>query len=211
MEDTCDLKQVPIEDIREAQCQETGLREVMEVLDGKLLENSVTSADAKALLRKRSQLPLKDDILCRKRQIGDVEIHQLVLPKLFHDLAMEGCHNRMGHLGRDKMLGLLQDRFYWIDMSSAANSYVAKCGRCIRRKTLPNQRSPLVNITTTQPMELLCMDFLKMEPSKGGFKNILVVTDHFTKYSLAFPCRNQTAATKAKVLMRTSSCIMVFH
>ncbi len=52
MEDTCDLKQVPIEDIREAQCQETGLREVMEVLDGKLLENSVTSADAKALLWK---------------------------------------------------------------------------------------------------------------------------------------------------------------
>ena len=124
----------------------------------------------------------------------------MVLLKLFHDLAMEGCHDRMGHLGRDKTLGLLQDRFYWIGMSSAANSYVAKCGRCIRRKTLPNQRSPLVNITTTQPMELLCMDFLKVEPSKGGFENILVVTDHFTKYSLAFPCRNQTAATTAKVL-----------
>ncbi len=195
MEDTCDLKQVPIEDIREAQCQDTGLQEVMEVLDGKLLENSFTSADAKALLRKRSQLLLKDGILCRKRPIRDV-----VLPKLIHDLAVEGCHDRMGHLGQDKTLGLLQDRFYWIGMSSAAISYVAKCGCCIRRKTLPNQRSPLVNITTTQPMELLCMDFHKVEPSKGGFENILVVTDHFTKYSLAFPCRNETAATTAKVL-----------
>ncbi len=49
-------------------------------------------------------------------------------------------------------------------------------------------------------MELLCIDFLKVEPSKGGFENILVVTDHFTQYSFAFPCRNQTAATTAKVL-----------
>jgi hypothetical protein len=53
---------------------------------------------------------------------------------------------------------------------------------------------------STQPLELVCIDFLKVEPSKGGIENILVVTDHFSKYAQAFPCRNQTATTTAKVL-----------
>ena len=48
-------------------------------------------------------------------------------------------------------------------------------------------------------MELVCIDFLKLEPSHG-IENILVITDHFTRYAQAIPCRNQTAATTAKAL-----------
>ena len=58
----------------------------------------------------------------------------------------------------------------------------------------------MVNVTTTYPLELVCMDFLSLEQSKGGFPNILVVTDHFTKYALAIPTKNQTAKTTAETL-----------
>ena len=68
------------------------------------------------------------------------------------------------------------------------------------RKSNPGPSAELVNIVTIQPMELVCIDFLTFERSKGGFEKILVITDHFTRYAQAFPTRNELAKTTAKVL-----------
>ena len=77
---------------------------------------------------------------------------------------------------------------------------VRLCGRCIRRKTAPTKAAELVNITSSAPMELVCIDFLSLEKSKGGHENILVITDHFSRYAQAIPTRNQKATITAKVL-----------
>ncbi|KAK3585060.1 hypothetical protein CHS0354_004243 [Potamilus streckersoni] len=37
--------------------------------------------------------------------------------------------------------------------------------------------------------------------SKGGYQNILVITDHFTSYAQAIPTRNQTARTTAEAML----------
>ena len=85
-------------------------------------------------------------------------------------------------------------------MASDVREHVRDCARCVRRKHPVNQVAPLQNVFTTQPMELVGMDYLTLETSKGGFENILVVTDHLTKYSQAYPTRNQTAKMTAQVL-----------
>lgn len=44
------------------------------------------------------------------------------------------------------------------------------------------------------------MDYLSLEPDGRGTKNILVITDHFTKYAVAIPTADQRAKTVAKTL-----------
>ena len=60
--------------------------------------------------------------------------------------------------------------------------------------------APLVNIITSQPLELVCMDYLLVETSSGGYQHMLVITDHFTRYAQAIPTRNQTEKTTAEAL-----------
>ena len=66
--------------------------------------------------------------------------------------------------------------------------------RCVQRKSQTDQRAPLVNITTTLPLELVCMDYLTFERSKEGHQHILVITNRFTRFSVAVPTRNQLLA-----------------
>ena len=49
-------------------------------------------------------------------------------------------------------------------------------------------------------MGLVHMDFLSIESSKGNTENVLVITDHFTRHSQAYPSKPQTAQATAKML-----------
>ncbi|KAL1264213.1 hypothetical protein QQF64_004568 [Cirrhinus molitorella] len=77
---------------------------------------------------------------------------------------------------------------------------VRTCGRCVRRKARLEKAAPLVNIRTMRPLELLCMDYLSLEADKSVTKDILMITDHFTKFAVAIPTPNQKARTVAKCL-----------
>ena len=85
-------------------------------------------------------------------------------------------------------------------METHVEKYVACCGRCIRHKAPDPPRAPMKSFIAKEPMELLAIDFLSLERGKGGFENILVVTDSFPKFSWAFPTRDQKAKTVAKLL-----------
>ena len=78
-------------------------------------------------------------------------------------------------------------------------SYINSCPCCIRRKSQPDV-APLLNIEATQPLELVHLDYLQIEPSKGDIENVLIVTDHFTRYAQAYPSKTQSALATAKLL-----------
>ena len=45
---------------------------------------------------------------------------------------------------------------------------------------------------------MVCMDYLILVPTKGGITNVLVITDHFTRVTVAIPTKDQTAKTTAE-------------
>ena len=157
------------------------------------------SSDLKAFLRIRKQLQLKQGVLNRKSQVHDRARLQLVLSQSYRSKAMAGCHDQVGHLGQNRVLELLRDRFFWPGMHMDVASYINSCPRCIRRKTQPDT-VPLHNIEATHPLELVHLDYLQIEPSKGNIENVLIVTDHFTRYTQAYPSKTQTALATAKLL-----------
>lgn len=73
--------------------------------------------------------------------------------------------------------------------------------RTVARKTPAQRAAPLHQILSSEPLDLVCIDFLPMEPDSKGMTSVLVVTDHFIRYAQAFPSKNQTAQTVAKILV----------
>ena len=67
-------------------------------------------------------------------------------------------------------------------------------------------RKPATNTTSgdliaSRPLEVLAIDFTKLDQASDGRENVLVMTDVFTKFTQAVPTRVQEAATVAKVLV----------
>ncbi|XP_071374845.1 retrovirus-related Pol polyprotein from transposon 412 [Centroberyx affinis] len=157
--------------------------------------------DVTLLLRESSKLKIKCGLLYRvtKRPSGR-DVSQLVLPARYRPMVLKSMHDDAGHLGMERTTELIKDRFYWPKMASEIATYIQNCGRCVARKSLPQRAAPLQRITSNGPLDLVCIDFLSIEPDSKGIANVLVVTDHYTRYAQAFPTKDQKALTVAKVL-----------
>ena len=132
-----------------------------------------------------------------KRISGDPP--PVVLPTAYREVALRECHDEVGHLGLEHMLDLMCDRFFWPCMAAQAKEHVRKCCLCLAFKAR-QQKVPLENIMASHPLELVHLDYLCLEPGKGLEENVLVVTDHFTRYAQAYVTKTQTAQMTAKTL-----------
>uniref|UniRef100_A0A9J7XFR7 Gypsy retrotransposon integrase-like protein 1 n=1 Tax=Cyprinus carpio carpio TaxID=630221 RepID=A0A9J7XFR7_CYPCA len=203
------IPHLSLSEFQSAQLADPCIREVIAQLQtGESPSSTVRNALPRLpyLLREKDRLELLDGILYRRRNFAGKTMYQLVLPEKFHQDVLKSLHDDLGHMGVDRTLDLVRNRFYWSKMASDVEHKVRTCGRCTRRKVLPEKAAPLVNISTTRPLQLVCMDFLSLEPDQSNTKDVLVITDHFTKYALAIPTPNQKAKTVAKCLWEQFIC-----
>ena len=85
-------------------------------------------------------------------------------------------------------------------MDKDLEEYVKSCPHCLRFKAIP-ERSELNPILVTRPLELVHMDFLTIECGTSDKEvNILIVTDHFTRYAQVYVTKSQTASVVANTL-----------
>lgn len=190
-------------EIKDKQRADSTIRQVIEQIEHGVIPPPTARKelpDLPVLLRELNRLEMHGGVLYRKRQDGEQVTYQLVLPEDLRAPVIQSLHNDMGHLGIDRTLDLVRTRFFWPRMAMEVEHKVKTCDRCIRRKSPPEKAAKLVNITTTRPLELVCMDFLSLEPDSTNTSNILVITDHFTKFAFALPTPNQKSKTVARCL-----------
>ena len=148
------------------------------------------------------RLILKQGVLHRLYIFNEMEYHQLVLPQQYHRKVLTALHDHMGHQSIDRMLDLLRERVYWPSMAKDAQSWVTNCCHCQIARGDYNQPKPKIgHLEAHNPLDLVCLDFTKINPSKTGKENILVITGAFTKFSLAVCTPNQMAKMVAKILI----------
>ena len=105
-------------------------------------------------------------------------------------------------------VSLAAERFWWPGMPSEVRNAVKNCQKCIKHE-FNSTRELLHPIIATTPLDLVHIDFTSIKVSGDDNLHttptvvpVLVITDHFTRHSMAFVTKDQKAITIAKKLYK---------
>ena len=122
------------------QCEDSDVGLLVQLLkSGKLkryVAREMDSSGIQVLLKYRKDLFLKNGLLYRKVMLKyhSEPISQFVLPRNFVCKVILACHNDNGHLGMERTLRLLQERFFWPKMAGDVHTHICMHDRCLRFK-----------------------------------------------------------------------------
>ncbi|GFY08446.1 retrovirus-related Pol polyprotein from transposon 297 [Trichonephila clavipes] len=134
--------------------------------------------------------------------LGELRVY---IPKSPREAIMQEFHDLplAGHLGKRKTYLKLRDTCYFPYMRKYIFEYVSTCDRCQKfnyKNALPAGR--LIPIVSNYPNEIVTLDLLgpysASRPERYRF--LLVIADHFTKWSELIPLRKASAQAIASVL-----------
>ena len=206
LENKLNPKCMTIQDWVDAQLKDKIIGEIVLLSKSrKLCSHKINENDKnemKQFIRQCNQLFMRKGVLYCKTKIShlDRSTVQLVLPEVFRNQALQGCHVNIGNLGIEWMIDLLRDCFHWLGMLTHTTKHIKQCDRCLKLKALP-EKATIENIDATYPMELVHMDYLTIEANEGGKDvHIFVITDHFTWYMQAIVTSFQMAKCTAQNL-----------
>ena len=150
---------------------------------------------SRVLMRSFGKLKVKDGVLCR----DTVNFKQIVLPQCYYNLVYEELHQKMGHVGVEKVCDLAQRRFYWPRMCDDIKNFIQKKCKCVANKQ-PNvkEKAPLQSIAAQYPFQMISIDYIELDRCKGGFKYGLVAVDHFTRFCQFYATRTKSSQAAAQ-------------
>ena len=168
--------------------------------------------EAQRLAQLWDKLLVEEGVL--KRRYEDSQGHstrlQLVVLRSMRKEVLQELHAGAleGHLGEEKTLLKVKERFYWPGMQGDVQDWCRTCATCTTRKTAPTKnRAPLQTIKTEYPMQVVSVDILgPLLESDAGNSYVLVAGDHFTKWMEAYAIPNQEVITVARKLTDEMFC-----
>ncbi|KAK6181452.1 hypothetical protein SNE40_009298 [Patella caerulea] len=152
-------------------------------------------------------LTLENNIFLYKKWVGDNDVVTwlIVLPWSLRVVVLDQLHDSPtgGHLGALKTLEKVRSRYYWYEMKKDIEYYCHICDICARNKVFGRHpKAPLKLYVAGAPMERIALDILgPLTRTHKRNRFLLVVGDYFTKWSDAYPIRDQEARTIASKLI----------
>ena len=140
-------------------------RTLGEFLQGRvpLLEQRLYAARQKDFVEKRGMPYLRTT-----PSHSQEEVLAFVVPTHKRRAAIDGCHCFARHQGRDRTVSLIKERFWWPGMIQDTMRSVRNCAQCVQFEARV-QKPKLCPIICTEPMDLVHIDYVKME-GNGGHK-----------------------------------------
>ena len=114
------------------------------------------------------------------------EIDQIVIPPSLKWFIYQEFHKKIAHLGAERSYHRAKSRIYWPNMEKDIKFFIDNECLCLAsKKQHITPHAPLGTLTSTSPMEIIAIDFLKVDRAAGGYEYILVIIDQFTRYAQA--------------------------
>ena len=143
------------------------------------LRNKGMSVKSRLLLRQWCDLKIGEGMLvrlfCNKKK-GLVQ--QVVLPESLKQEVLNSIYN-MCHSGIEHTVELTRDCFYCPRMYEDIKQFYVTCKRYGLGKLLATEHAPLKNIHTSEPLQLVYLDFLPLDNHSGIEHTVEVTQDHF--------------------------------
>ena len=155
-------------------------------------------------VRKEYLVDPKDHVLYHvTRRKNEEEVRRRrVVPQRMREAVMHEYHSspQAGHFAFDKAYHRLSNDFYWPGMAQEFYKFCSSCVECGAFNHKPNTISTrnlpghLVNLPpVSRPSERVAMDIHGPYPEVKGFKYMLVMTDHFSRFVWLAPLKSQSA------------------
>ena len=130
---------------------------------------SIENKPIKTYWSQWDHLSLRNGVLCRRREseAGD-EVHwQLVIPSNLRNDILHKLHTMetAGHLGVNKMLERVKEKFYWPGCTKDVKDWCRACDLCAsRERQTPTTRPILRTYNVGAPLERVALDILEPLP-----------------------------------------------
>ena len=144
--------------------------------------------------------------------VVDEYVEISILPTWWIAEIASVTHEIYNHLGSKRLFLSMKKEYWHPQLKDLITEITKTCPLCQIMKPYTNIKTPPLHRTVARrPFDLVCLDVLSLPKTKRGNSSLLLISDHCSKFLVAYPIKNHTTETiihyLEQYLMSSPTCI----